>query len=148
VDQGERLLRLAEMCRKLETEHEKVLPFYTSSLTAEEESQERANAMETPSEELAQVLVVLYYTHTDLRLPPNFSFVTRFAQAMLDYLVLERFWQRYNKVLLERLCLERERGALTQENQQLRILLRQYLDGISVSDEILRHRNPLRSTHC
>lgn len=62
---------------------------------------------------------------------------------MLDYLVLERFWQRYNKVLLERLCLERERGALTQENQQLRILLRQYLDGISVSDEILRHRNPL-----
>lgn len=55
VDQGERLLRLAEMCRKLETEHEKVLPFYTSSLTAEEESQERANAMEPPSEELAQV---------------------------------------------------------------------------------------------
>nr|XP_046198294.1 dynein regulatory complex subunit 2 [Oncorhynchus gorbuscha]XP_046198295.1 dynein regulatory complex subunit 2 [Oncorhynchus gorbuscha]XP_046198296.1 dynein regulatory complex subunit 2 [Oncorhynchus gorbuscha]XP_046198298.1 dynein regulatory complex subunit 2 [Oncorhynchus gorbuscha]XP_046198299.1 dynein regulatory complex subunit 2 [Oncorhynchus gorbuscha] len=117
ITKGERLLRLAEICRKLETEHEKVLPFYTSSLTAEEESQERANAMETPSEEL--------------------------AQAMLDYLVLERFWQRYNKVLLERLCLERERGALTQENQQLRILLRQYLDGISVSDEILRHRNPL-----
>ncbi|KAL0978364.1 hypothetical protein UPYG_G00169520 [Umbra pygmaea] len=117
TSKGERLLRLAEMCRKLETEHEKVLPFYTSSLTAEQESQERATVMEPPSEEL--------------------------AQAMLDYAVLDRFWQRYNKVLLERLCLEQERGAVTQENQQLRVLLRQYLDGISVSDEILRRHNPL-----
>nr|XP_023859152.1 LOW QUALITY PROTEIN: coiled-coil domain-containing protein 65-like [Salvelinus alpinus] len=30
VDKGERLLSLAEMCHKLETEHKKVLPFYTS----------------------------------------------------------------------------------------------------------------------
>ncbi|KAM6981394.1 dynein regulatory complex subunit 2 [Aplochiton taeniatus] len=117
ITKGERLLRLAEMCRKLETEHEKVLPFYNSSLTAEDKSLVKAHAMEPPSEEL--------------------------AMAMLDYSDLERFWQRYNKVLLERLCLEREKGVLTQENQQLRVLLRQYLDGISVSDEVLRHRNPL-----
>uniref|UniRef100_A0A8B9KZV7 Dynein regulatory complex subunit 2 n=1 Tax=Astyanax mexicanus TaxID=7994 RepID=A0A8B9KZV7_ASTMX len=55
VGKGEKLLRLAEMCRKLETEQEKVLPFYISSLSAEELSQERAQAMEPPSEELAQV---------------------------------------------------------------------------------------------
>lgn len=58
VLQGQRLLRLAEMCRKLETEQEKVLPFYTSSLSAEELSLERADAMEPPSEELAQVQYV------------------------------------------------------------------------------------------
>ena len=62
---------------------------------------------------------------------------------MLDYTVLEKFWQRYNKVLLERLCLEREKAVLGRENQQLRVLLKQYLDGISVSDEVLSQRNPL-----
>ncbi|XP_066518970.1 dynein regulatory complex subunit 2 [Hoplias malabaricus] len=117
IGKGEKLLHLAEMCRKLETEQEKVLPFYTSSLNAEELSQERAHAVEPPSIEL--------------------------AQAMLDYTALEKFWQRYNKVLLESLCLEQEKRVLSQENQQLRVLLKQYLDGISVSDEILRHRNPL-----
>ncbi|MBN3316203.1 DRC2 protein, partial [Atractosteus spatula] len=117
IHKGERLLRLTEMCRKLETEQEKVLPFYPSSLSAEEQSQERAAAMEPPSEQL--------------------------AQAMLDYSDLEGFWQRYNKVLLDRLALERERAALAGENGQLRALLKQYLDGISVSDEILRQHNPL-----
>ena len=62
---------------------------------------------------------------------------------MQNYSDLELFWHRYNKVLLERLCLEREKDVMTQENEHLRVLLRQYLDGISVSDEILRHRNPL-----
>ncbi|KAJ7999153.1 hypothetical protein DPEC_G00212440 [Dallia pectoralis] len=117
IAKGERLLRMAEMCRKLETEHEKVLPFYTSSLTAEEESQERAYVMEPPSEVL--------------------------AQAMLEYSILERFWQRYNKVLLEQHCLEQERGVLTEENHQLQGLVKQFLDGISVNDEILRHHNAL-----
>lgn len=49
------LLRLAHVCHKLETKKEKVLPFYTSSLNAEELSQEKAHAMEVMSEELAQV---------------------------------------------------------------------------------------------
>ncbi|XP_010879917.2 dynein regulatory complex subunit 2 isoform X1 [Esox lucius] len=142
IAKGERLLRMAEMCRKLETEHEKVLPFYTSSLTAEEESQERANVMEPPSEALAQVqrfkyFIILSLTHACVLT------LTLCAKAMLDYSVVERFWQRYNKVLLERLCLEQERGALTEENQQLRGLLRQYLDSISVSDEALGHHSPL-----
>ena len=29
---GERILKLAELCRKLETEREKVLPFYDSTV--------------------------------------------------------------------------------------------------------------------
>jgi hypothetical protein len=33
---GERLLAQAEMCRKLETEEEKVLPFYAESVTTAE----------------------------------------------------------------------------------------------------------------
>lgn len=74
--QGETLLRLADVCRKLETEQEKVLPFYTSSLNAEELSQEKAHAMEAMSEiaqvkytfsQITSVIIVLSLTpHTQV----------------------------------------------------------------------------------
>ncbi|XP_056129423.1 dynein regulatory complex subunit 2 [Lampris incognitus] len=111
IAKGEKLLRLTEMCSKLETEREKLLPFYSSSLTVEEKRQERLDAMEPPSEELAKA-------------------------AMLDHAGPGRFWQRYNKVLLEQLCLKKEEEELTRENNRLRVLLRQYLDSMSVSEDV------------
>ena len=56
---GERILKLAEMCRKLQTEEEKVLPFYASSLTADEQEDIDAAVAEEPSEPLAQVSYIL-----------------------------------------------------------------------------------------
>ncbi|XP_065275821.1 dynein regulatory complex subunit 2 [Emys orbicularis] len=117
LEKAELTLRLAEMCRKLETEEEKVLPFYASSLSREEQEELEQVSLEKPGEQLAQL--------------------------MQDYLGLEHFWQRYNKVKLEQLSLEREKAVLRQENQKLRLLLKQYLDGISVSDEVLSRLNPL-----
>ncbi|XP_055862303.1 dynein regulatory complex subunit 2-like isoform X2 [Biomphalaria glabrata] len=116
-EKGELILRLSEMCRKLETEEEKVLPFYASSLTKEEEEDVNAAVLEPPSEPM--------------------------AKAMHEYASLENFWKRYNKVLLDKLALEKEKQSLGLENQQLRMLLKQYLDGISVNDEILSQVNPL-----
>ena len=52
---SEFILKLAEMCRKLETEAEKVLPFYVSSLLPEEEDDVAAAMQEAPSEPLAEV---------------------------------------------------------------------------------------------
>lgn len=43
------------MCRKLETEQEKVLPFYSSSLTEEEEEHVKSTEQEQPTESLAKV---------------------------------------------------------------------------------------------
>ncbi len=37
----------------------------------------------------------------------------------------------------------REQGRLEQENLQLRSILKQFLDGVSVSDETMRGPNPL-----
>ena len=51
-------MKLAEMCRKLETEEEKVLPFYASSLSPEEEEQVASIEGEPALQALAQVLVV------------------------------------------------------------------------------------------
>lgn len=64
-------------------------------------------------------------------------------QVMHEYLPLENFWKRFNKVTLDKLALDKEKQTLMQENQQLRTLLKQYLDGISVNDEILSQVNPL-----
>ena len=46
------------MCRKLETEEEKVLPFYASSLTKEEQDDVNAAVMEPPSQHLAAVSII------------------------------------------------------------------------------------------
>ena len=43
------------MCRKLETEEEKVLPFYATSLTKEEQEDVDAAVLEQPSEPIANV---------------------------------------------------------------------------------------------
>ena len=59
------------------------------------------------------------------------------------YASLQHFWKRYNKVLLDRLALEREVSGLEQENVELRGLLKQYLDGISVNEEVLGANNTL-----
>ncbi|ELU04099.1 hypothetical protein CAPTEDRAFT_167685 [Capitella teleta] len=117
AEKGERILRLAEMCRKVETEEEKVLPFYATSLTEEELEDVEAATLEPPSEKMAAV--------------------------MYEYTSLENFWKRYNKALLDKVALDKEKAVLFQENQQLRTLLKQYLDGISVNDEILSQVNPL-----
>lgn len=53
--QAERILRLAEMCRRLETEGEKVLPFYPSSLAEGELFDADKVLKEEPAEPLAQV---------------------------------------------------------------------------------------------
>jgi len=55
-------MKLAEMCRKLETEEEKVLPFYASSLTPEEEYVVSTHAEEPCSEELVEVRTFLEIT--------------------------------------------------------------------------------------
>ena len=50
------------MCRKLETEAEKVLPFYVSSLLPEEEDDVAAAMQEAPSEPLAEVTKYAVWT--------------------------------------------------------------------------------------
>ncbi|XP_055438483.1 dynein regulatory complex subunit 2 [Bubalus kerabau] len=117
VDKGEKILKLAEICRKFETEEEKVLPFYSSVLTPKEQEEIETVDLEEFNEELGKVI--------------------------MDYKGMENFWKRYNKVKLEQLSLRHRRAQLLEINEKLREMLRQYLDGISVSDEVLSQLNPL-----
>ncbi|NXA97793.1 DRC2 protein, partial [Melanocharis versteri] len=113
----QRILRLAEMCRRLETEEEKVLPFYPSSLAEREQQHALRVLEETPSEPL--------------------------AWAMQDYVGLERFWQRFNKAKLEEKGLEQARAALANRNQHLRGLLQQYLAGAAINQKVPKDPHPL-----
>lgn len=117
VEKGEKILKLAEICRKFETEEEKVLPFYSSALTPEEQEEVEIQNQEEITEDLAKI--------------------------MMDYLGMENFWKRYNKVKLEVLSLQHRRLQLLDISSKLREMLKQYLDGISVSDEVLSRLNPL-----
>ncbi|NXP42751.1 DRC2 protein, partial [Leiothrix lutea] len=106
----QRILRLAEMCRRLETEEEKVLPFYPSSLTEGEQQNARRVLEQPPTEPL--------------------------ALALQDYVGLERFWKRFNKAKLEEKALEQARAALADRNQNLRGLLQQYLAGVAINQKM------------
>lgn len=160
-------MKFGEICRKFETEEEKVLPFYASSLTQEEQNDVNAAVLEAPNEALVTVSNTSYSWFCDLThnnntcifisqkifLSEYFSIMTRqhnskklkklVWQVMHEYSTLENFWKRFNKVSLDKLALEKEKQGMMVENQQLRTLLKQYLDGISVNDEILSQVNPL-----
>ncbi|EFJ45142.1 hypothetical protein VOLCADRAFT_106097, partial [Volvox carteri f. nagariensis] len=59
-----------------------------------------------------------------------------------DY--LNRFFKRYNKALLDKAAIDKEKARLERENADLRSILKQYLDGISVNDDVLNNPvNPL-----
>ena len=60
-----------------------------------------------------------------------------------EYTYLNNFYKRYNKVLLDRLAIDKQKSQLEKENQILKTMLKQYLDGISVNDEVIRNPNPL-----
>ena len=45
--------------------------------------------------------------------------------------------------MLDKLALEKQKIELDRENEHLRNILKQYLDGISLTDDVLAQPNPL-----
>jgi hypothetical protein len=128
-DTAQGLLRQAEMCRKLETEQEKVLPFYADSLSQEEIEAAGgggpAEAVEVNVGEQAFATSLLT------------------QQPVGKHGMLVNFWKRFNKAQLDQLAAQKERTTLETENTRLRAILKQYLDGISVSESVLQQQNTL-----
>lgn len=65
---------------------------------------------------------------------------------------MQNFWKRYNKVLLDKLALDREKYILQDENTKLKMLLKQYLDGKCPCPQSLtngvRSRRKARFVNC
>lgn len=57
--------------------------------------------------------------------------------------MLDNFYKRYNKVHLDKLAIEKQKATLEKENLFFKNLLKQYLDGVSVNDDVMNSNNPL-----
>jgi len=115
---AESILMQAEMARKLETEREKVVPFYTSSVEELDQNSEEQLSM-AKGDAMGE------------------------GSSIDEWNYLDNFWKRYNKVLLDKLQIEKEHERLTKENGDLQSILKQYIDGISVNEDVMNGMNPL-----
>ena len=122
LEKAERIIKLGELTRVRETEREKVLPFYESSV----EDEEKAAA-----------------DQAEVRKALQSSAAGKDGQPIEEWNYLDNFFKRYNKVLLDVMGIEKERERLRHENGDLRSILKQYLDGISVNEDVINNPNPL-----
>merc|ERR1719316_248928 len=120
---AEKIIKTSEVCRKFETEREKVLPFYLSrDLLQDFEDEQFDFGDEDLKEEIRKEL-------TDMGID--------------EWTYLDMFFKRFNKVNLDQLAIEKEKQRLQNENVQLRSILKQFLDGVSVNEDVLSQPNPL-----
>ena len=112
---GEKILKNAELCRKLETEREKVLPFYEAETDILEEE---------PEHKIDKIDGVDKSVYNEFQL-------------------LDNFYKRYNKVLLDKVAIDKQKASLEKENMFFKSLLKQYLDGVSVNNDVMNSSNPL-----
>lgn len=140
LDLATRLLQLAEKARSLETDKEKVQPYYASSMP---ETQDPDEVKKTPAEEAAEESKWM----RNMLANDGYSEVT--SKAIMEVgdpalmRQLDNFYKKYNQVLLSKLATERERDRLREENEQMQSILKQFLEGISITENTVRGANPL-----
>lgn len=144
IEAAENMLKLADHCRKLETEQEKILPFF--NLGQDQPSEEDLLAQEelkAAAQELAGEAGGSS-PHADGK-AKMFSYgVDDEGNLVEEWDYLNRFFKRFNKALLDKTSIDKERTRLEKENADLRSILKQYLDGISVNDDVMNNPiNPL-----
>lgn len=127
LDLATKILNVAELNRKMETEREKIVPFYPTLQMGEEEDALLDEAVQFRDE---------------------LSSLSSYARSQTGkhverWNLLDNFLRKYNSVLLDKEAIKKERGRLLQENGDLRSILKQYLDGISVNNQVLAGANPL-----
>ncbi len=126
VATAERILKLMEAARKLETEREKVLPFYDST-SIDVKSKEAARK---EGEDFAAGL-------------KKAGMDAKVGDEEVQWDSLENFNKKFNKVMLDKLAIEQEKKRLDAENRDLRTILQQYLDGIAISEDVVDKDNSL-----
>ncbi|CEG48042.1 uncharacterized protein PHALS_05519 [Plasmopara halstedii] len=134
---SERILQLGELVRKLETERERVLPFYQSTLADEHDAHDLTEsvrlALRTENSRQDEADQMLDYQPQGLHNGTPVS----------EWEYLDLFWKRHNKVLLDEITLRREKDRVAAENRELQTILQQYLAGISIGPTVLDGANPL-----
>lgn len=86
------------------------------------------------------------FTREESDAPPTLcAFATdETGKLVPEWNYLSNFFKRYNKVILDKAALDKEKRRLLDDNAKLKYVLKQYLDGITVNGEALKDpKNPL-----
>jgi len=158
LKRSEKILQLAELSRKLETEREKVVPFYPSSLqhlpehirnqlnqtnTPQQQQQQQQQEQKEQNEMLNKQKEEESKLFADEMAAYRANAVDADGKVVDEWGYLENFNKKYNKVLLDKLAIAQEKKRLQKENQDLRAILKQYLDGIAITEDVVDQDNPL-----
>ena len=172
--QAERLLQLTELSRKMETEREKVTPFYESTnvnghtavvggasaslaATSNAPVNEKMKGVaqfddSTSSPSIAasvadqqQIAAEMSNLHATVQsgLPTIPTAFNPDGTPVEAWNHLDNFYKKYNKVLLDKFAIAQEKKRLQKENQDLRSILKQYLDGVAITSDAVDNENPL-----
>jgi len=159
-----RIVAHAELARNHETIREQILPFKSNR---EEEDTVGDSDKDTPEQQRAreelQELMAACTPSSGQKLgdveessnekgggkggkkrQPTQSYgTTSNGGTIEEWEYLQLFFQRFNEVTMDKLTVDRERDRLRSENNDLQGILKQYIEGISVNEEVLSRPNPL-----
>jgi len=134
LELGHRILQQAELNRKMETELEKIRPFRPEPadgaaavaeippVGAGVEGEEGEEEWEKEERERGE----------------------KKEEGVRTWQELEKFYERVNSALLDKTEIDMEKDRIAAENADLRVILKQYLDGISVTPTVVSNPvNPL-----
>jgi hypothetical protein len=138
--QAETIVKHAEHAKLHETEREQVFPFAESSSADPSAVAGDAAAAAAPVAATAGGAVA-GGASSEGAAPTRI--VDRSGNPVEEWAVLDRWHTRYNRVVMDRLALQQQRDTLKANKEALQTMLRQYLDGISVSKDIMDSANPL-----
>ena len=152
-----RVVSHAELARNLETKREQVLPFASQNddedvADISKDTPEQLRARAELEELMAACTPSMGQKLPDVqpkegkegeRNTAHSLGLTQNGDAIPEWEYLQRFYKRYNEVQLDKLTVDRERDRLRRENSDLQGILKQYIEGISVNEEVLSQPNPL-----
>jgi DNA repair exonuclease SbcCD ATPase subunit len=137
LSKAEKIIQLAELGRKLETEREKVQPFYESTIQNNVQATEGKTATVKTLEEGED------YRTQQMQPISATVIMGQDGKPLGRWEHLGNFHKKFNKVLLDKLAISEEKLRLEKENGDLRGILKQYLDGIAVTEDAVDSDNPL-----
>lgn len=161
-----RVLQLAELARKMETQQEQILPYAVQPGVSVQLTQNNPSSQSNevqPSNAIPEGGIPLRPLSLNKTIPPNNQTsvwshiptpnqvdghhnIQSIPQSSHFITPEDRLWnfhRKYNQALLDCLAVDREKDRLERENAQLQDLITQFINGTRVSDEILASDNPL-----
>ncbi|CAM9440632.1 unnamed protein product [Ectocarpus sp. 8 AP-2014] len=138
------ILTLAELARKTETEQEKARCMPSLQLANTDEVEEEAERILKAERDLIggkKKPKGVGEEEAVVPSPLQSSAWGKNGQPVPRWNHLDNFHKRYNKA--NKLAVEREQNRLEAENRDLQSIVKQYLDGISVPEDVVSAPNPL-----